>query len=176
MDCSPLASSMLAPAVPQVMTEFNSTNQELASFVVSVYILGYAFGPLAIAPLSELYGRIPVYHICNVLFIVFTVACGLSSNLSMLIGWRFLQGTFGSCPLTIGGGTISDMIIQQRRGGVMAIWAMGPLLGPIIGPVAGGYLAQAKGWRWGFWVIAMAVRIPATSHFPPIQSPCGSSF
>ena len=157
MNCSPLASSMLAPAVPQVMTEFKSTNQELASFVVSVYVLGYAFGPLLIAPLSELYGRVPVYHVCNILFIIFTVACGLSSNLNMLIGWRFLQGTFGSCPLTIGGGTISDMIIQQKRGGVMAIWALGPLMGPIIGPVAGGYLAQAKGWRWGFWVIAMAV-------------------
>lgn len=77
----------------------------------------------------------------------------------MLIGWRFLQGTFGSCPLTIGGGTISDMIIQQKRGGVMAIWALGPLMGPVIGPVAGGYLAQAKGWRWIFWVLAMAVSI-----------------
>lgn len=148
---------MLAPAVPEVMTEFKSTNQELASFVVSVYILGYAFGPITIAPLSELYGRVPLYHICNVLFIVFTIACAVSTNLNMLIGWRFLQGTFGSCPLTIGGGTISDMIIQQKRGGVMAIWALGPLMGPVIGPVVGGYLAQAKGWRWIFWVLAMAV-------------------
>lgn len=162
---TPLASSMLAPAIPEVMTEFNSTNQELASFVVSVYILGYAFGPIVIAPVSELYGRVPVYHVCNVLFIVFTVACAVSTNLNMLIGWRFLQGTFGSCPLTIGGGTISDMIIQQKRGGVMAIWALGPLMGPVIGPVAGGYLAQAKGWRWVFWVIAMAAGVITISAF-----------
>lgn len=162
---TPLASSMLAPAVPEVMTEFKSTNEELASFVVSVYILGYAFGPITIAPLSELYGRVPVYHVCNVLFIVFTIACAVSSNLNMLIGWRFLQGTFGSCPLTIGGGTISDMIIQQKRGGVMAIWALGPLMGPVIGPVAGGYLAQAKGWRWIFWVIAMAAGVITISAF-----------
>ncbi|CAF9908277.1 MAG: hypothetical protein ALECFALPRED_004368 [Alectoria fallacina] len=161
----PLASSMLAPAVPELTTEFKSTNQELASFVVSVYILGYAFGPITIAPLSELYGRVPVYHVCNVLFIVFTVACAVSTNLNMLIGWRFLQGTFGSCPLTIGGGTISDMIIQEKRGGVMAIWALGPLMGPVIGPVAGGYLAQAKGWRWLFWVIAMAAGVITISAF-----------
>lgn len=162
---TPLASSMLAPAVPEVTKHFNSTNQELASFVVSVYILGYAFGPLTIAPLSELYGRVPVYHACNVLFIVFTVACAVSSNFNMLIGWRFLQGTFGSCPLTIGGGTISDMIVQEKRGGVIAIWALGPLMGPVIGPVAGGYLAQAKGWRWIFWVIAMAAGVITISAF-----------
>lgn len=148
---------MFAPAVPEVMTEFDSSNDELASFVVSIYILGYAFGPLFLAPLSELYGRLPVYHICNFLFVVFTIACALSSDLNMLIGFRFLEGLFGSCPLTIGAGTIADMIPQQKRGGVMAIWALGPLMGPVIGPVAGGYLSQAKDWRWVFWVIAMAV-------------------
>jgi hypothetical protein len=42
----PFGSSMFAPSVPQVMKDFNSDNTDLASFVVSVYVLGYAFGPL----------------------------------------------------------------------------------------------------------------------------------
>ena len=150
---------MFAPGVPEVMTEFKSDNVELASFVVSVYVLGYAFGPMVIAPMSELYGRMPVYHVCNSLFVIFTVACAVSSNLNMLIAWRFFEGLFGSCPLTIGGGTIADMIIQQKRGAFMAIFATGPLLGPVIGPVAGGYLTQAKGWRWVFWLIAIVVSL-----------------
>ena len=150
---------MFAPGVPEVMSEFDSTNIELASFVVSIYVLGYAFGPLLIAPLSELYGRLVIYHSCNVLFVIFTVACALATNLNMLIGFRFLEGTFGSAPLTIGGGTIADMIIQQKRGAVMSVWAMGPLMGPVIGPVIGGYLSEAKGWRWVFWLIAIVVRI-----------------
>ena len=37
---------MFAPAVPQVMKDFGEHNDDLASFVVSVYVLGYAFGPL----------------------------------------------------------------------------------------------------------------------------------
>ena len=148
---------MFAPGVPEVMAEFKSTNEQLASFVVSVYVLGYAAGPVVLAPLSELYGRLPLYHCSNLGFLVLTVACAVSSNLNMLIGFRFIEGLFGSCPLTIGGGTIADMIVQEKRGGVMAIWALGPLMGPVIGPVAGGYLSQAAGWRWVFWVIAIAV-------------------
>lgn len=140
-----------------MMTEFKSTNIQLASFVVSVYILGYAFGPFLVAPLSELYGRLPVYHVCNVGFVIFTIACAVSSNLNMLIGFRFLEGIFGSAPLTLGGGSIADMIVQEKRGGMMAIWAMGPLLGPVVGPVAGGFLSQAKGWRWVFWLITIVV-------------------
>ena len=150
---------MFAPGVPQVMAEFKSTNIQLASFVVSVYILGYAFGPFLVAPLSELYGRLPIYHACNVGFVVLTIACAVSSNLNMLIGFRFLEGVFGSAPLTLGGGSIADMIIQEKRGGMMAIWAMGPLLGPVVGPVAGGYLSQAKGWRWVFWLISIVVSL-----------------
>ncbi|KAL8869865.1 MAG: hypothetical protein Q9174_003948 [Haloplaca sp. 1 TL-2023] len=152
---TPLASSMFAPGVPEVMREFGSQNIELASFVVSVYILGFAFGPMVVAPMSELYGRTPVYHVCNVMFVIFTVACAVSSNLNMLIAWRFFEGVFGSAPLTIGGGTIADIIVQEKRGGIMAIWAMGPLMGPVIGPVAGGFLSQAQGWRWVFWLIAI---------------------
>ncbi|KAL8806222.1 MAG: hypothetical protein Q9182_001497 [Xanthomendoza sp. 2 TL-2023] len=152
---TPLASSMFAPGIPELMREFRSDNIELASFVVSVYILGFAFGPMLIAPMSEEYGRSPIYLVCNVGFIIFTIACAVSSNLNMLIAWRFFQGAFGSAPLTIGGGTIADIIVQEKRGAVMAIWAMGPLLGPVIGPVAGGFLCQAKGWRWVFWLIAI---------------------
>lgn len=151
---------MFAPGVPEVMEEFKSENVELASFVVSIYILGYALGPLIIAPLSELYGRNLLYHIGNVGFVIFTIACAVSSNLNMLIGFRFLEGLFGCTPITIGGGTIADMIIQEKRGGVMAIWALGPLMGPVVGPIAGGYLSQGVGWRWVFWVIAIAVSSP----------------
>lgn len=150
---------MFAPGVPEVLDEFNSDNAQLGSFVVSVYVLGYAFGPLIIAPLSELYGRLVIYHSCNLLFVVFTIACAVSSSLDVLIAFRFLAGTFGSAPLTIGGGTIADIIVQEKRGGYMAIWALGPLMGPVIGPVAGGYVSESLGWRWVFWIIAITVRI-----------------
>lgn len=150
---SPLASSMFAPGIPRVMRDFHSNSDSLATFVVSVYVLGFAIGPLLVAPLSEMYGRIPLYFSNFVLFVVFTIACAVSSNLSMLIGFRFLQGCVGSAPLTIGGGTIADLMPQERRGGALAIWAMGPLLGPVIGPVAGGYLVESKvskTWRKGW--------------------------
>jgi MFS family permease len=35
--------------------------------------------------------------------------------------------------------------------------AVGPLLGPVLGPIAGGYLGEAAGWRWVFWVLTIAV-------------------
>lgn len=99
---TPLASSMFAPGVPELMAEFHSQNELLAGFVVSVYVLGFAVGPLILAPASELYGRAIIYHICNVGFVIFSVACALSTDIGMLVVFRFFQGCFGVAPVTNG--------------------------------------------------------------------------
>ena len=148
---------MFAPGIPGVLRDFSSDNQLLGSFVVSVYVLGYAAGPIVIAPLSELYGRYAVYNATNVLFVAFTVACAVAPSLDSLVGFRWLEGVAGSAAITMGGGTIADMFVQEQRGRAMALWSMGPLVGPVVGPIAGGFLAQSLGWRWVFWVIAIAV-------------------
>lgn len=55
---------------------------------------------------------------------------------------------------------MADLFRSEERGAAMAAWTIGPLLGPVIGPIAGAYLGQAKGWRWDFWVLVIAVSSP----------------
>lgn len=105
--------------------------------------------------MSELYGRSIVYHVSNVGFVAFLVGCALAPDLNSLVVFRFFCGCFGASPLTNGGGSIADIIRQEKRGSAMAAFSVGPLLGPIIGPVAGGFLTEAKGWRWVFWTLAI---------------------
>lgn len=111
------------------MREFRSSDTTQASFIVSIYILGYALGPLAIAPLSEMYGRMPLYHVCNIMFVIWNLACALAPNLGSLLVFRLLAGIAGSCPITIFAGSIADVFIQEKRGGAMAVCALGPLIG-----------------------------------------------
>ncbi|KAL1599839.1 hypothetical protein SLS60_007644 [Paraconiothyrium brasiliense] len=152
---SPFASTMSASATPLIMSDFHSTNQTLGAFVTSVYILGYAFGPLAWAPLSELYGRLPIYNICNIIFLIFSIACAVANNLGALIAFRFFAGIAASCAITNSSGTVADLYPVEKRGRAMSSMILGPLFGPAIGPVAGGYLAEAKGWRWTFWLVTI---------------------
>lgn len=156
---TPFASSMFAPAVPQVMRDFKSDNIPLASFVVSVYVLGYAFGPLIIGPLSELYGRLWVYHINTALFVVFNIGCGFAQDLNTEIVLRFFAGFAGVAPMTVGSGTIADLFRQEERGKVMSAWTLPILLGPTLGPVAGSYIGQALGWRWDFYTLSIAAAV-----------------
>ncbi|KAL3431618.1 major facilitator superfamily domain-containing protein [Aspergillus tetrazonus] len=156
---TPLGSSMVAPGTSQLMDEFHFTSDVVGAFVVSVYLLGYAIGSLILAPLSELYGRMPVYHVCNILYLVWTVACALAPNLSAMIFFRLIAGMAGSAPLTTGAGTLADMIPVEKRWLAMGAWMLGPVLGPVIGPIAGAYLAESAGWRWTFWVLAIGAGV-----------------
>jgi len=107
------------------------------------------------APLSEIYGRLWVYHGTNVGFILFTIACALAPSLDSLIGFRFLAGFFGSCNIANGAGSFADMMPPERRGVFLSLYVLGPICGPVIGPVIGGFLSAAEGWRWVFWLVAI---------------------
>jgi len=156
---TPLASTIIAPAVPQILHSFNSSDKTLGSLLVSIYILGYAIGPLFLAPLSEVYGRLPVLNVCTALFLIWSIACALAPNFGSLLVFRILAGVAGACPLAVGGGSIADLFVQDERGLAMSIFIAGPLVGPVVGPVAGGFLAENVGWRWSLWVVAIIVSL-----------------
>lgn len=118
------------------MKTFHSTNETLGAFVTSVYLLGYVFGPLVFAPMSEIYGRSIVYNVCNFIFLIFSIACALANSLSALIIFRFFAGIAASCPITLGMGTVADLVRLERRGAVTGLMFLGPLLGPTVGPLS----------------------------------------
>ncbi|CZR67177.1 related to multidrug resistant protein [Phialocephala subalpina] len=161
----PLVSSMLGPGVELVMEEFNTKSTTFATFAVSIFVLGFASGPLFLAPLSELYGRVIIYNVTNVLFLGFTIMCAMSQNESMLLAARFLSGFAGVATITIGSGTIADIMPREKRGKAVSIWSVGTILGPMVGPIIGGYVAQVAGWRWMFWVISIAVGVVTIFSF-----------
>ncbi|KAH8592962.1 major facilitator superfamily domain-containing protein [Bisporella sp. PMI_857] len=153
---SPLASSMFAPAVSFMNETFDNTSTILSSLSVSIFILGYAVGPLFLAPLSEIYGRRYVLTAANVFFCVWQIGCALAPSLNSLIVFRFLAGIGGSGCLTIGGGVIADCFHPDRRGLATSVYSVGPLFGPVVGPICGGFIGQRIGWRWVFWLLLIS--------------------
>lgn len=66
-----------------------------------VSLLSVRHGDDVLTCLSEMYGRTIVYHVTNILFVGFTIGCALSTNMGMLIAFRFLTGVCGSCPMYV---------------------------------------------------------------------------
>lgn len=153
---SPISSSMVAPALASIASDFAITNSAAQQMPLSIFVLAYGLGPLVSGPLSELYGRVPILQLANLIYLVFNTACGFAQSATQLIIFRFLAGIGGSAPLAIGGGVLSDVWRADERGAAVAIYSLMPLLGPALGPLAGGFITTHVSWRWIFYAASIA--------------------
>jgi multidrug resistance protein len=147
-------SSAYTGSTEQIIAEFGCS-QEVATLGVSLFVLGFAIGPLLWAPLSELYGRQLLFIVTYAILTAFNAGAAGSNSIATLIVLRFFAGTFGASPLTNAGGVIADMFPANQRGLGMSIFAAAPFLGPVIGPIVGGFVGETVGWRWVEGVMAI---------------------
>ena len=121
-------SSAYSGSVVQIIEQFHCS-QEVAILGISLFVLGFAIGPLFWAPISEVLGRRQLFIWTYCALTIFCAAAGGSQNIQTLIILRFFAGSFGSSPLTNAGGTISDIFDAESRGLAMAVFACCPFLG-----------------------------------------------
>lgn len=130
---SPIASSMVAPALDDVARDLDVPAGFQTSLLLSIFILSYAFGPLLLGPLSEVFGRTRVLQSAFMFFMVFCLACGFAQNKAQFLVFRIISGLGGSAPLAVGPGVLSDLWQPEQRGKALGYYTAGPLLGPAVG-------------------------------------------
>lgn len=145
------ASSVITADLEGPAATFN-VSREVTLVTITVFVVGFGVGPLAFAPLSELFGRKPVYIVTMGLAVIFVIPCAVSQNIATLIVCRLIDGISFSAPMTLVGGTLADLWDSKVRAVPMAVFSAAPFIGPAIGPLVGGYLADAAGWRWLYWI------------------------
>ncbi|KAI4595676.1 hypothetical protein KJ359_006665 [Pestalotiopsis sp. 9143b] len=156
--------TFITPVASSIIT----TEIEL-SLILSIFILAYAVGPLFLGPLSEIYGRVIVLQLSNLLFLAFNLGCGLATSKNQMLTFRFLSGLGGSAPLALGAGLLSDLFDFHERGKAVSIYSLAPLLGPAIGPIAGGFIVEKVSWRWIFHVTTIVDAIVQVAGFFLLQ-------
>jgi multidrug resistance protein len=127
-------------------------SEEVSLLTITLFVIGFGVGPLIFAPLSELFGRRIVYAATLGLATIFVIPCAVAPNIGTLLVCRLIDGIAFSAPMTLVGGTLADLWRPEERGVPMAAFSAAPFIGPAIGPLVGGYLSQAAGWRWLYWI------------------------
>ncbi|KAL8292552.1 hypothetical protein RQP46_001164 [Phenoliferia psychrophenolica] len=104
----------------------------MTTLVISIFVLGYAVGPILWAPLSEVYGRRPVFIGTFSMYTLLIIPCALAPNLNTLLAVRFFGGVLAACSLTNSGGVVGDLWPALDRNRPFATFGITPSLGPIV--------------------------------------------
>lgn len=110
------------------MVDLQFRSGSLASFTISIYTIGYCFGPLLVAPISEGYGRLWIVHGSYILYLVSLIACGFAKNISLFIVFRAIMGFAGVGFVLLGPATVADLIPREKRGLALSMMSTGPVV------------------------------------------------
>ncbi|KPM39328.1 hypothetical protein AK830_g7228 [Neonectria ditissima] len=171
---STMGSALPSMAIPEIVKGFGVTSEEQRVLPISVYLIGYVFGPIIWGPLSEHWGRRNLSFITFFFFTIFTMACALAPNWPALLIFRFFTGAFASSPIAIVAGILADVYGEPTaRGRAYAIFMVATTFGPILSPIVSGFTSQTIGWRWAFWIalILAGVTLVLTPFLPETYGP-----
>lgn len=120
---STLGSSLPSGATQYLAEYFHVTSQAQLVLPISLFLVGYVFGPVVFAPLSETYGRRIILVTTFVFYTIFTLACALAPNWPFFLVFRLLCGITASSAIAIVGGLFADIYSDPiTRGRAMAFF------------------------------------------------------
>ena len=147
------ASVLISSALlPQLQGALSATQDEV-SWVMTFNIVATAVATPAAGWLADRFGQRSTMTWCAGVFAISTFMCGASNSLEELIFWRIVQGVAGAPLIPLGQTILLDSFPRRQHGTILSIYGMGNMIGPSLGPMFAGQIAEALGWRWGFWMV-----------------------
>lgn len=141
-------------------------------------ITSYAVAEAVCVPLTgwlaQRFGAVRVFILSVIGFGLFSVLCGFSTTLGMIVAFRIGQGLCGGPILPMSQTLMVRVFPPEKRAIAMAIWAMTVTAGPALGPLLGGYISDNLSWHWIFFInLPVALLCMATSYavLRPVETP-----
>ncbi|KAK6838645.1 hypothetical protein RU639_000276 [Aspergillus parasiticus] len=150
---APISSTAILAAVPEISKTFNTTG-DIINASNALYLTSMGVASLVWGPLSQVWGRRPIFVASGVLFFIFTIATALSPNLPAYFVFRILTAFQGTSFLVVGSSAIGDVYEPRSRASAMVWLLSGSMTGPAAGPFFGGVIVTFRSWRVIFWLLS----------------------
>src|SRR5438874_4013880 len=146
-----LDTSIVNVAIPHMMGNLGATLDQIA-WVSTGYIVANVIVLPITGWLSAYFGRRRYFAASIALFVLASFFCGNAHSLGSLVFWRIVQGVGGGALLSTSQAILYEEFPREEYGTAMAIFGVGVMVGPTLGPTLGGYITDAFGWPWIFYI------------------------
>ena len=163
--------AIVGPALPAIRSYFNVSDRAL-SWIFSLYVLFNLIGTPLMAKLSDQFGRRSIYIIDVSIFAIGSLVVALSTNFSLVLVGRAIQGFGAGGIFPVASAVIGDTFPTEKRGSALGLIGAVFGLAFLIGPILGGVILSFASWKWLFLinipiallVIFLSIRILPTTR------------
>jgi DHA2 family multidrug resistance protein len=138
-------------ALPHMQGTFSASIDEI-TWVISSYLVANAVVVPITGWLGNFFGRRRIYLLSVVTFTLASLGSGAAPSLGVMVAMRVLQGLSGGIIVPMSQAILLEAFPPAERGRALSYFGVGVVFGPIIGPILGGWVTDAWGWRWIFYI------------------------
>ena len=149
----PFSIDTVFPAFGAMARDLGSTSTAVQQ-TISSYLLGYGLMSLFHGAISDAVGRRPVILWGTALFGLASVGCALSTDLTTLLAFRFVQGLCAGVGMIVGRAVIRDVFDGEDAQRLMSQVSMIFSIAPALAPIVGGWILGFGDWHAIFWFLA----------------------
>jgi MFS family permease len=154
-----IGSSLPSGASEVLNSAFEVTSSLQKPLPVCLFLVGYIFGPVVFAPMSESWGRRPTFLISFAIYTGFLLGCAFAPNWPVFLFFRFMMGIGAAAPQTVSNGLFADIYPEVvPRGRAVTVLGLTSNVGPLVGPIISGF-SSTTSWQWQFWVALILVAV-----------------
>lgn len=155
MALNALAIDAMLPALPAMADSLSITTANDRQFIISIYLLGVGAGSLIYGPLADRFGRKRILIPTLLLYVLFAIGSGLSTNFTMLLVLRFGHGLISAALGVVCVAVIRDLFSGDAMAKRLSLVFMVFMIVPVLAPSMGAAVAALAGWRAIFIVLAV---------------------
>ncbi|MEO3944484.1 MFS transporter [Gorillibacterium sp. CAU 1737] len=148
---STLDGSIVNIALPTISKELGLPLAQI-EWVTTSYLMAICAAILFFGKLGDIIGKIRIFKLGTVVFIIGSLLCGISTSIGLLVGARIVQAIGASMTMANSQGIVTDIFPSTERGKALGLVGTFVSLGSIAGPSVGGVLVSHFGWQSIFWV------------------------
>lgn len=160
-------------SVPHIAGSLGITLEQ-GTWIITSYAVAEAICVPLTGWLAQRFGTVRMFIACMIGFGLFSVLCGVSLTLGMIVFARIGQGLCGGPLMPLSQTLLLQVFPPEQRGRAMGLWAMTTLLGPAMGPIIGGYISDNWSWHWIFFInvpVAVMCVLGAITMLRPLETP-----